>query len=209
MSFLEARSIWLKKLFERSTSSHITAHNSHNTLDTHTNVGDSPYGKAIEMLEVNRTAWFSIITQYNALFSDHIEGNIVSCVGAHPSDAILNAWITRQVSKLSRVLKVLLPQIEDGGSIRSILEQTMFFSSRMREVGGDFSGLALPIFNDALVHRVVHEWRNAVEQFKRIVATEKILIETDDYSREQVCYLCDIGPYPSYDDVSGCFLVFF
>jgi conserved oligomeric Golgi complex subunit 8 len=188
MSFLEARSLWLRKQFERSsTMSSITNPSAvggeiKSTVTGSDNLG--PYGKAIEMLEVSRTAWFSIITQYNALFADHKDG---PSAGAHPTDAILYAWVTRQVDKLLHHLKLLLPQIEEGGSIRSIFEQTIFFATRMREVGGDFTSLALPIFTDVICQRVIHDWKFALEQFQRILETEKIVLDNDDFAREQVC----------------------
>jgi hypothetical protein len=37
-----------------------------------------PYGLAIELLEISRTAWFSIASQFHALFIPSVEGNHVS-----------------------------------------------------------------------------------------------------------------------------------
>ena len=45
---------------------------------------------------------------------------------------ILSAWITRQVARLLDELRLLLPQVDEGASLRSVLEQSLFFASRFR-----------------------------------------------------------------------------
>ena len=111
-----------------------------------------PYGRALEMLEVNRTTWFSVVTQFKALFEENkqqgtttnsgssssnasdgqqIAGHTEEYLGSHPPIAILRAWATRQVHQLLSNLKQLLPSIEEGASLRAVLEQTCFFASRM------------------------------------------------------------------------------
>jgi hypothetical protein len=88
-----------------------------------------PYGRAIELLEVNRTSWFAVVTQFKALFEDNVSGT-----GSHPSTAILGAWATRQVQQLLVNLQQLLPNIDEGASLRAVLEQTLFFAHRMSQV---------------------------------------------------------------------------
>ena len=105
-----------------------------------------PYGRALEMLEVNRTTWFSVVTQFKALFEENkgtttnsgsssdgqqVAGHTEEYLGSHPPIAILSAWATRQVHQLLSNLKQLLPSIEEGASLRAVLEQTCFFASRM------------------------------------------------------------------------------
>ena len=41
-----------------------------------------PYGRVIEMLEVNRTSWFNVVTQFNALFKRGTASS--SAYSAHP-----------------------------------------------------------------------------------------------------------------------------
>lgn len=144
-----------------------------------------PYGKAIEMLEVNRTSWFSVVTQFNALFQDTLL-QPEERSDAHPPSSILSAWVMRQTQKLLSELRVLLPGIEDGASLRAVLEQSLFFSSRMGQVGCDFSGLVLPLFAKVVSDRILESWETSMSHFKIILTTERFVLESEEYSREQV-----------------------
>lgn len=193
MDFLEARSVWLLKVIDKAlhgTSSvdismvdalHSTSSIQENEKSKVNNPGNclGPYGKAIEMLEVNRTSWFSVVTQFNALFEDNIDGS-------HPGSAILGAWVSKQIHQLLLQLQQILPSIDEGASLRSVLEQALFFASRMGAVGCDFTNLLLPLFKSVLINRLSMEWKVASSQFKNIITTERFVIETDDITREQV-----------------------
>jgi len=144
-----------------------------------------PYGKAIEMLEVNRTSWFSVVTQFNALFQETLL-QPEERIDAHPPSSILSAWVMRQTQKLLAELRVLLPGIEDGASLRAVLEQSLFFSSRMGQVGCDFSGLVLPLFAKVVSDRISDSWDSSMSHFKIMLTTEKFVLESEEYSREQV-----------------------
>jgi hypothetical protein len=167
-----------------------------------------PYGKIIELLEVRRTAWFTVITQFNALFRDQeadnhrtattatteysrSRGSIEPFTAASFSPVVvLNSWVTRQVNQLLREMQLLLlPNSNDGATLRSILEQTLFFSTRMSQVGCDFSNLVLPLFKEVVMATVQRELAVAVEQFKVMLLTERISFESSGLttlSREQV-----------------------
>ena len=119
-------------------------------LSTTTRGSLGPYGRALEMLEVNRTTWFSVVTQFKALFEENAEVELCS----HPPTAVLGAWAARQIHQLLSNLQQLLPSIEEGASLRAVLEQTCFFSNRMGQVGCDLSTLAMPLFRQALISRL-------------------------------------------------------
>lgn len=220
MDFLEARSLWLHRIAERPLST--AAASGLNALPSVGAIasadGDEavglkgtlgPYGKIIELLEVRRTAWFTVITQFNALFRDQEAGHRATATIATASEynrsrgstepftaasfspvVVLNSWVTRQVNQLLREMQLLLlPNSNDGATLRSILEQTLFFSTRMSQVGCDFSNLVLPLFKEVVMTTVKRELAVAVEQFKVMLLTERISFESSGLttlSKEQV-----------------------
>jgi len=81
----------------------------------------------------------------------------------------------------------MLPSIDDGSSIRQILEQTLFLGNRMGQVGCDIVGLIIPIFKNCIGNKVVSEWTASLSQFKNMLATENFFYEADDLtSKEQM-----------------------
>lgn len=217
MDFLEARSLWLHRIAERPLStaavsglSALPSVGSIANADGDGTVGSKgalgPYGKIIELLEVRRTAWFTVITQFNALFRDQETDSHRAAATAEYSRSrgsiepfnaasfspvvVLNSWVTRQVNQLLREMQLLLlPNSNDGATLRSILEQTLFFSTRMSQVGCDFSNLVLPLFKEVVMATVQRELAVAVEQFKVMLLTERISFESSGLttlSKEQV-----------------------
>jgi hypothetical protein len=217
MDFLEARTVWLRKIAHaprgmrdspalgKDAFSTIDSGDDLTKLTDSTLLGGSsqlgPYGRSIELLEVNRTAWFSIVTQFKALFGEvNMSGVGGSTSGSSANKqslvdddmrpfsatAVLGAWSTHHVHKLMTDLSILLPQIEEGTSLRTVLEQAVFFATRMGEVGCDFSGLLLPLFQNVLVSRIQKDLRTATKHFKDMVSNEKFSTDIDDQMREQV-----------------------
>lgn len=232
MDFLEARTAWLRISAERSLPSGRrteAAKAGEGSGVPSTAVADKarmgPYGKVSEMLEVRRTAWFTVITQFKALFQEThghnagfggsgSNGRAASSQSGRKDSAsgvdlpefsaatVLSAWATRQVHQLLCELQQLLPQIEEGASLRSVLEQTLFFASRMSQVGCDFSGLALPLFQEVMCDRFAREVAKAAEAFKSMVLTERVAFDGehgDGVGKEQVY---------KYDIIAALCLVF-
>jgi len=196
MDFLEARSLWLNKLVERSRNGEVATFisqnlsqsvDSNNLVSTETSENVStksngllgPYGRAMEVIEVHRSAWFSIITQFQSLFENSGETY-------HNSSEILGPWCTRQAHLLIVELKILLPNIEEGASLRSVLEQALFIANRLGTVGCDFTSLLLPTFKDVLYSKISSDWKSAFANFKCMLATERFVIEVESIQREQV-----------------------
>lgn len=227
MDFLEARTVWLQRMAEKaihgmgelssSSSASVAAADGDLNLITAPATSNrdqlGPYGKAIELLEVNRSTWFSVVTQFNALFGD-LNPSGTADATSFPCGAVLGAWASRQVHLLLNDLKSLLPQIEEGASLRTVLEQAIFFASRMGDVGCDFSGLIVPLFKRVLVGRIAKDLRVASANFKSILSTERFTIEIDDVNREQVrihfCVIheCFCGQHFSYFDHFKLFVYF-
>jgi len=191
MDFLEARTIWLQKLIEKTVHGDENAlsnikksnllddnnNNNENSIATTRNIG--PHSKAIEIIEVHRAAWHSIVSQFQSLFEGNNEG-------VYSSNSILSSWSTNQATMLLHELCIMLPNIDDGSSIRQILEQTLFLGNRMGQVGCDLVGLILPIFKNSIGTKVVSEWTASLSQFKNMLATENFFYEADDLtSKEQ------------------------
>mmetsp|Transcript_10004 Transcript_10004/g.15110 ORF Transcript_10004/g.15110 Transcript_10004/m.15110 type:complete len:671 (+) Transcript_10004:72-2084(+) len=179
MSFLEARGVWVESMLQ-GVQDEATG-----TYSTATHQSDSttlgPYGRGIEILEVYRSSWFAVVTQFNALFGS-ADGGEVS-----PS-SLLSRWIESQLNSLVKELEVILKDIDEGQSVRSLLEQSFLFASRMSEVGCDFRSHILPVFESAVVCRVEDIWRKGLDIFKQMVVTEKYAVDgnADELPREQV-----------------------
>ena len=155
MNFLEARTQWMLQQAEASKE--------------RSDLG--PYGRAIDLLEKKRTAWFTITTQFNALFEDS--------GGMCPAASVLSGWVTNQIDGLLRQLRLYVLQIEDGVSLRSVVEQTLLFSSRMGQIGCDFSSLVLPLFEECIITRQNEYLQLTMENFRNILKSEKMALRDE------------------------------
>ena len=197
MDYLEARSLWLDNLSIKALrgdpvsmgviSANVSTSEESKSVtvdgsDPHpntTNRMQGHYGKLIEMLEVNRTSWFSVVTHFNALFED--------ATGAYPAHLIISTWAANKVQQLLSTVSSLLPSIEDGASMRSVLEQMQFFATRMSQVGCDFSCLIIPVFSNSIVCRLHKDWSLALSSFKRMLTSERYGMESESsVVRDQV-----------------------
>jgi hypothetical protein len=198
MNFLEARSVWM----ERSIREVLQGHSAYSRLtrpaegnETATRQlqddvaggggggggGDpvlGPYGRGIELLEICRSSWYAIVTQYNALFAES--------VGEYSSRSLLSFWLENQLNILQEELKDLLVHIDEGPSVRSLIEQCYSFSDRMSQVGCDFSGHMIPIFEEVVLTRIGNTWTRGLSSFKQMVEMEKFMVEVEDGLLEQV-----------------------
>lgn len=203
MDFLEAKSAWLEKnLGDNSTRDppnspppSLTRQSSHSTTSSSSHrLG--PYGRAVEMLETRRTSLFSIITQFNALFLDHQLSSTSSSLTAKDkaerenslstTSAILQSWTTRQIAQFLADLKELLRQVEEGASVRSLFEQSLYFASRLSTVGADFTAAVLPVFEEVALTRLRKDMELTFSQFLTILQTEKISFDSSDGSHSEL-----------------------
>jgi len=205
LEFLEARSAWLARKVENSAnesdseggtggsvldkgaamSSSGSSASSGSALQSALN--HSAFGRAVETIELQRSAWFSTVTHFNALFG--------GSEALQPPGASLNAWTVQQVQELLQRLEALLPLIDEGASLRNILDQTLFFGERLAQVGCDFSPLVLSYFENSLVHRIQSDCESALLAFKRLLRTERVTTEVDQTMREQLvpAYVRPVG----------------
>lgn len=190
MDFLECRSIWLEKLSGSASQplKSIAAMSSTDAWDDSTYNrsgarsgkadGLGHYGQAIELIEVNRTAWFEIITHFSALFHD--------TVGSVPSVSILSSWCWTQYRRFAADLFVIVSKIDDGPSLKSILEQCLLFATRMSSLGCDFTEDIISQFGDIILKRFETQCTSSQDRFETMLLTERYVTESDGVRREQV-----------------------
>jgi len=208
MEFLEGRSLWMQSHdgAGRSEDSDETNHN--NNMNNSSNatersvlspsVGSTapssssasatlgPYGQAIEMIEAARASWFTVVTQYNAVFGTTNASSSVSSSssgssaessadanGTYPTTAILSAWVSAQVGTLLVDLESLCTGVDEGAALRSILEQSLFFGQRMAQVGCNFNAMLVPLFERIIVERISLQVEDACRHVKLILDTER------------------------------------
>jgi hypothetical protein len=146
-----------------------------------------PYGRAIELLETSRSVWFAITTQFNALFED--------ISGVFPAASVLSGWMTHQIDALLGQLRGHVLQIEDGVSLRSVVEQTLLFGRRMGQIGCDFSSLVLPLFEECMATRTSTVLTQAVASFGEVIRREKLAVldEFGNVAAEQAVPLYNVA----------------
>lgn len=133
------------------------------------------YGKGIEILEIYRSSWFSVITQFNALFLTSInstessQSNLTNC----SSISLLSNWIHNQLLLFLQDIKVILSEIDEIISFKLYYEQILMFTIRMSEIGCNFRDSIIPLFESNLIARIEKVWLNGLNQFKQMILTEK------------------------------------
>jgi hypothetical protein len=176
MDFLEARTVWMQKALDEVSFPNISKE--YKTL--------GPYGRCIEMLEVRRTALFSIVTQFQALFVQRTveqQPEVVENQGLS-SQLTLQSWVSRQISFLLEELRDTTLKLDDGASMRSIMEQCVFLASRLGSVGCDFTSRCVNLFEEILLQRVKRDFNSVVQNFLLVLTHEKITFREE--SAEQL-----------------------
>jgi hypothetical protein len=192
MEFLETRTLWLQNSggadeTNISGSDHVMvdsslsgSDNSPRKIAAAASIGTSaplsPYAKAIELLETSRSAWFAVVTQYNALFSSNnssSNNNTADSNSSYTSTGILSSWVSQQVSTLLEELQKLCCEMDEGAALRAVLEQALFFGQRMSQVGCDFNSLLIPMFDTIVVNKIKNDWKMAKTQLIKMLDTER------------------------------------
>ncbi|RLN61542.1 hypothetical protein BBP00_00005338 [Phytophthora kernoviae] len=137
--FLTCRNVWLSSLSRGISSS-------------------DPYQYIIQVIDVKRTSWFDLITQYSAIFgSENVDGKV---------DPPLCRWATTTVANFIQILMKQLPKIDDFSSIATILEQSLFFGGSLGRVGVDFRAVLVVYFEDHVLNLMTEYWRAACREFQ-------------------------------------------
>ncbi|KAI9914460.1 hypothetical protein PsorP6_008119 [Peronosclerospora sorghi] len=137
--FLSCRNIWLASLSQRIVSS-------------------DPYQYIVQLIDIKRTSWFDLITQYSAIFgSENVDGKV---------DPPLCRWATTTVADFLNVLMKQLPKIDEFSSIATIFEQSLFFGGSLGRVGVDFRAVLVVSFEDHVLKLMTENWRAACHEFQ-------------------------------------------
>lgn len=137
--FLACRNVWLSSLTRGLSTS-------------------DPYQYIIQVIDIKRTSWFDMITQYSAIFgSEHVDGKV---------DPPLCRWATTIVANFIEILMKQLPKINDFSSIATILEQSLFFGGSLGRVGVDFRAVLVVYFEDHVLNLMTESWRSACRDFQ-------------------------------------------
>ncbi|KAG6597742.1 Conserved oligomeric Golgi complex subunit [Phytophthora cinnamomi] len=137
--FLTCRNVWLSSLSRGISSS-------------------DPYQYIIQVIDIKRTSWFDMITQYSAIFgSENVDGKV---------DPPLCRWATTTVANFIHILMKQLPKIDDFSSIATILEQSLFFGGSLGRVGVDFRAVLVVYFEDHVLNLMTEYWRSACREFQ-------------------------------------------
>eukprot|EP00903_Cladosiphon_okamuranus_P009789 g9306.t1 len=187
VDFLEARDAWLSDAANRA--GHGTAGAGDLPLGVANATTASPYQVLMDLIESSRSQWFEVATQFRAIFLSVDVGGAGGSTAAaaaarssplstpggnkggmmagngKESGEILSLWLLRRVSVFVEQLKSLLPLVEDGGSLRSLLEECMFFGASMGRLGTDFRGLLVPVFEERVTGAASGQWATASADF--------------------------------------------
>jgi hypothetical protein len=185
VDFLDARSVWLQSELE-SLEQRIPS----NGLNTNGGAlmgsfggargTDAPYQWLLDIIEKNRTLWFEIGTQFRAIFNCELgvgsllSGDVAANRGVPGGTAylVLSSWLLQRIEGFVKLLKRMLPLLQDGASLHDILDQTMFFGASLGRLGADFRPLVVPLFEDAITNLVVSRWNVAEIDFGRALKSK-------------------------------------
>ncbi|KAG7400859.1 conserved oligomeric Golgi complex component [Phytophthora boehmeriae] len=145
--FLTCRNVWLSSLSRGISSS-------------------DPYQYVVQVIDVKRTSWFDLITQYSAIFgSENVDGKV---------DPPLCRWATTTVANFIQILMKQLPKVNDFSSIATILEQSLFFGGSLGRVGVDFRAVLVVYFEDHVLNLMTEYWRTACREFQENLNTHSL-----------------------------------
>uniref|UniRef100_K3WGL4 Conserved oligomeric Golgi complex subunit 8 n=1 Tax=Globisporangium ultimum (strain ATCC 200006 / CBS 805.95 / DAOM BR144) TaxID=431595 RepID=K3WGL4_GLOUD len=146
--FLGCRNVWLSSL-SRSVSA------------------SDPYQYTIQIIDIKRTSWFDMVTQYSAIFgSETVDGKV---------DPPLCRWATTTVADFIQILMKQLPKIDDFSSLATILEQSLFFGGSLGRVGVDFRAILVVYFEDHVLELMAQQWRTACRDFEENLSAHSLV----------------------------------
>ena len=160
IKFLQLRDCWLTSLLQRLPTS-------------------DPYTHLTKTIEELRIHLFDIINQYKALFAD--DDAIYSSANVANQDRLLSSllllnnkdlnesklfycWLQSKIDQFLSILEKDL-KLGVGSRIDSLLNQSMYFGLAFSRVGLDFRALMMPIFERAILTKIVDQVNMACDKF--------------------------------------------
>ncbi|EXB57652.1 hypothetical protein L484_002999 [Morus notabilis] len=120
------------------------------------------------MINCHRMHLFDVVNQYRAIFADDTSGSEENYDGG-----LLFSWPMHQITSHLKTLKVMLPKINEGGSLSNILDQCMYCTMGLGWVGLDFRGLLPPLFEEAVLNLFSKNMSTAVENFQLVLDSHR------------------------------------
>jgi hypothetical protein len=144
---------------------------------------DTAYGYLSRLADTARLHMFEIVTQYRAIFSTGAGGGaaagaVAAADGGDSSErgttALLHSWLVQRTTFFLNALRRDLPQITDGASLASLLDQCMYFGLSLGRVGADFRPLLVPLFAARIFDVFERAVERATQRFVKRVKREQI-----------------------------------
>ncbi|XP_077243832.1 conserved oligomeric Golgi complex component-related / COG complex component-like protein [Tasmannia lanceolata] len=120
------------------------------------------------MVDCHRPHLVDVVSQYRAIFADDTSGSEDNYDGG-----LLFSWVMHQITTHMNTLKTMLPEINEGGSLSSILEMCMYCAMGLGGVGLDFRGLLPPLFEGAVLNLFSKNMNTAVENFQLVLDSHR------------------------------------
>ncbi|KAL6536221.1 conserved oligomeric Golgi complex component [Orobanche gracilis] len=136
----------------------------------------NPYEYLKGLIQCHRMHLFDVVNQYRAIFSDDTSGSEENFDGG-----LLFDWAMHQITLHLKTLTIMLPKINEGGSLSNILDQCMYCAMGLGWVGLDFRGLLPPLFEDAVLNLFSKNMRTAVENFQFMTDVSIIQLVLDSH----------------------------
>jgi hypothetical protein len=119
----------------------------------------NPQQYLIRVVELQRAAWADVAAQFVAVCNTIRPAAAVTPAASAPggadphalspaaaSRALLAAWIQGRIGWFTRVLASVLPRIDDGATLASLLQQATYAARRSGRLGADYAHLLPPLF---------------------------------------------------------------
>ncbi|KAJ4839923.1 conserved oligomeric Golgi complex component [Turnera subulata] len=120
------------------------------------------------MINSHRIHLFDVVNQYRAIFADDTSGSEENYDGG-----LLFSWAMHQITSHLKTLKLMLPEITEGGTLSNILDSCMFCAAGLNMVGLDFRGLLPSLFEEAVLNLFLKNMSVAVENFQLVLDSHR------------------------------------
>eukprot|EP00958_Prasinococcus_capsulatus_P030238 scaffold7998_cov417-Prasinococcus_capsulatus_cf.AAC.16 len=118
------------------------------------------------MTDCHRVHLFDVVMQYRAIFADDTSTH--ESTGS-VDGGLLYSWAMHRIDAFLGTVRQLLPKVDEGGSLASVLDHCMYCGMSLGRVGLDFRGLLAPLFEECVLELFSRNLATAVENFHVIL----------------------------------------
>ena len=150
--FLKSRNAWFHSQWERLSTK-------------------NAYSYLSKLIDFTRDHLYEVITQYRVIFADSSSTLSSEETGDTQNDAtVLSSWVIHQVGQFLEELRRHLPRIQEGSSIRNLMDLSISIS----RVGVDVSGHLPPIFEEHVLHMFSQVLSSGRKLFEESIQSEPL-----------------------------------